>query len=74
MSPELHGLLVFVGYGLGGSLLMSVALGILVKIWSWITPIDDWEELRKGNVAVAIVFAAIIIAFSQVIAAAVTPG
>lgn len=74
MNPILHNILLFFGYGLAGALMMSVALGILVKVWAWITPIDEWEELKKGNIAVAIVTSAVIIAFAIVIASAISPG
>lgn len=54
--------------------MMSLALGILIKVWNWLTPVDEWEELKKGNIAVAIVTSAVIIAFAIVIAAAIAPG
>ncbi len=72
MSP-LHNILWFFGYGLSGALVMSLALGILIRIWNWITPMDDWEELKKGNIAVAIVMAAVIVGFALVVASAVHP-
>lgn len=50
--------------------MMSLSLTILVKVWNRITPIDEWEELKKGNIAVAIVLAAVIIAFAIVISSA----
>jgi uncharacterized membrane protein YjfL (UPF0719 family) len=46
---------------------MAVALSILVKIFSWITPIDEWAEIKKGNIAVAIIIAAVIIGTAIVI-------
>jgi uncharacterized membrane protein YjfL (UPF0719 family) len=60
-------------YGIVAALIMSAALGLLVKVWSWITPIDDWEELKKGNVGVAIVMAAVILAFAIVVGIAISP-
>lgn len=74
MNPIVHNILLFFGYGLAGAIMMSIALGILVKVWAWITPIDEWEELKKGNIAVAIVTSAVIIAFAIVIASAISPG
>jgi len=61
------------GYGVAAALIMSLALGLCIKIWNWLTPIDEWEELKKGNLAVAIVTAAVIIAFGMVVSAAITP-
>lgn len=74
MNPIAYNFALMFGYGLAGALMMSAALAILVKVWNWITPIDEWEELKKGNVAVAIVMAAVIIAFAIVVSSAVAPG
>lgn len=70
MNPIFQNFTLMFGYGIGGALMMSLALTILVKVWNWITPIDEWEELKKGNIAVAIVLAAVIIAFAIVISSA----
>lgn len=74
MNPLVHNFLLLFGYGLAGSIMMAIALGILIKIWNWLTPIDEWEELKKGNVAVAIVVAAVVLAFAIVVATAIAPG
>jgi len=74
MHPILTNSLYMLGYGIVAALIMSLALGLLVKVWSWITPVDDWEELRKGNIAVAIVLASVIIGFAIVVSAAVAPA
>jgi putative membrane protein len=61
-------------YGIVAALIMSLALGILVKVWDWVTPIDEWEELKKGNIAVGIVLAAVIIGFAIVVSIAISPA
>ncbi len=61
------------GYGVVAALIMSVALAILIKVWNWLTPIDEWEELKKGNIAVAIVLASVVIGFAIVVGIAVSP-
>lgn len=61
------------GYGIVAALIMSLALGILIKVWNWLTPVDEWEELKKGNIAVAIVLAAVIIGFAIVVSTAISP-
>jgi uncharacterized membrane protein YjfL (UPF0719 family) len=35
--------------------------------------VDEWEELRKGNLGIAIVMAAVIIGFAIVVASMVAP-
>lgn len=74
MEALLHNAGLLFGYGIIGVIMMSAALGILIKVWDWITPIDEWEELKKGNIAVAIVVSSVIIAFAIVVAAAINPG
>ena len=61
------------GYGIAGAITMSVALALLVRVWTWVTPLNDWEEIKKGNVAVAITLAAVILGFSLVVALAIMP-
>lgn len=68
-----YNILWFFGYAFAGSIAMAIAMTIFVAIWSRITPIDEWEELKKGNLAVAIVVAAAIIGFALVVASAVRP-
>jgi len=57
-----------IGWSLVASLSMSVSLGLLLKVYDMMTPIDEWEEIRKGNIACAIVMAAVILAFGIVVA------
>jgi uncharacterized membrane protein YjfL (UPF0719 family) len=65
--------LITFGWALTGAISMAVALSVLVKIFSWITPIDEWEEIKKGNIGVAIILASIIIGTALVIALTVMP-
>ncbi|MBL9113481.1 MAG: DUF350 domain-containing protein [Verrucomicrobiaceae bacterium] len=69
----LYNILWFFAYALAGSIAMAMAMTIFVAIWSRITPIDEWEELKKGNLAVAVVVAAAIIGFALVVSSAVHP-
>ena len=74
MHPILTNFLYMLGYGVAAALIMSLALGVCIKVWNWITPVDEWEELKKGNIAVAIVLAAVIIGFALVVSSAISPG
>lgn len=65
--------LVTLGWAITGALSIAVALGIVIKVFSALTPIDEWEELKNGNVAVAIVMAAVLFGGAIVIALAITP-
>jgi uncharacterized membrane protein YjfL (UPF0719 family) len=59
------------GWAVVGAIAMAIALVLLVRVFTWLTPIDEWAELRQGNIAVAIVVGAVVIAFALVVAAAI---
>ena len=59
--------LITFGWALTGAISMALSLSILLKIFSWITPIDEWKEIEKGNVSMAIILAAVIIGTALVI-------
>ena len=61
------------GWGLVGAITMAVSLWLLLKVFTWLTPIDEWEELRKGNLGIAIILAAVIIGFAIVVGSMVAP-
>jgi uncharacterized membrane protein YjfL (UPF0719 family) len=65
--------LITFGWAITGAVSMAIALGILVKIFAFITPIDEWEEIKKGNIGVAIILASVIIGTAIVIALIVMP-
>lgn len=58
------------GWAVVGAIAMAIALALLLRVFAWLTPVDEWAELRQGNVAMAIVMGAVIVAFALVIAAA----
>ena len=61
------------GWGLVGAITMAISLWILLKVFTWLTPVDEWEELKKGNLGVAVVMASVIIGFAIVVASMVAP-
>jgi uncharacterized membrane protein YjfL (UPF0719 family) len=64
-----------IGWAVVASLAMSLSLGILLAVYDKLTPrIDEWEELKKGNIAVAIVLAAVILAYGFVVGMIVHGG
>ncbi|MBC8345163.1 MAG: DUF350 domain-containing protein [Candidatus Marinimicrobia bacterium] len=43
-----------IGFGLG--------VGISLKVFDWLsTDIDEWEEIKKGNIGVSLIFVALIV-------------
>jgi len=65
--------LITFGWAITGAISMAIALSILVVIFSRITPINEWEEIKKGNISVAIILAAVIIGTALVIGLIVMP-
>jgi len=65
--------LKLIGWGAVGILTMAVSLWVLLSIFTWLTPVDEWDEIKKGNLAVAIVMASVIVGFAMVIASAIAP-
>ena len=43
-----------IGFGLG--------VGICLKVFDWLsTDIDEWEEIKKGNMGVSLIFVSLIV-------------
>ena len=61
------------GWGVVGAVTMAVSLWILLKVFTWLTPVDEWEEVKKGNLGIAIIMAAVIIGFAIVVGSMVAP-
>lgn len=57
-----------------GSVAVGVGIIIALKLFNLSTrKIDEWELIGKGNIAMAIVLAAVIIALGLVVSSAVHP-
>lgn len=65
--------LISIGWGVAGAFSMAVALPILLFVFDKFTPIDEWKELEKGNMAVAAVLAALILGFAVVVGLSILP-
>jgi uncharacterized membrane protein YjfL (UPF0719 family) len=62
------------GWALVGAISMALGLAVALKIFTVLTPgIDEVEELKKGNLGVAIVLAAVIMSMGIVVAVTVLP-
>lgn len=61
-------------WGITGAITMAVALPLLLWVFDKFTPINEWEEIRKGNRAVASILAALILGFAIVMGLSVVPS
>jgi uncharacterized membrane protein YjfL (UPF0719 family) len=59
--------LITIGWAFTATLSMAVALGIGLKIFGLLTPVNEWEEIKKGNIGSAIVVSSVILAFAIVV-------
>ena len=73
MSRVLVGLLTAIGWGIVGAVSLAVGLGILLRVFDGPTPINEWEEIRKRNISVAIIMAAVVLALGIAIGFAIMP-
>lgn len=64
--------LITLGWAMVAALSIGLALALLIKLFSFLTPIDEWAELRNGNIAVAIVMASVLFGGALVIAATIS--
>lgn len=62
------------GWGLTGAVTMAVALPLLLWLFDKFSPIHEWEEVKKGNLGVSIIIAAIIIGFAIVMGFSIVPS
>jgi uncharacterized membrane protein YjfL (UPF0719 family) len=73
MARVLVDYLIAIGWGVVGAVSLAVGLGVLLRVFDWLTPIDEWEEIRKGNISVAVIMAAVILALGIAVGFAIMP-
>lgn len=61
-------------WGITGAVTMSVALPLLLWVFDKFTPVDEWAEVKRGNIAVAIILGAVILGFAIVMGLSVVPS
>ena len=61
--------LITLGWALTGAISMGIGIAIAVGVYTLLTPnIDEMEEIKKGNIGVAIIIVALILGSTVVIA------
>jgi uncharacterized membrane protein YjfL (UPF0719 family) len=46
----------------------ALAMGLAIKVFDWMSKdIDEWAEIKKGNIGVALIFVAMILAVGLVL-------
>lgn len=65
--------LITFGWAVTGAISMAISLGILIKVFDWLTPINEWREIRHGNKAVAMILSSVILGTALVIGLTLMP-
>lgn len=65
--------LITFGWALVGAISVAISIGFSLKVYNRLTPIDEWEEIKKGNMGVAIIVSSVIIGTSIVIGLSIMP-
>lgn len=74
MGDLLRAYLITFGWAVVGSLAMGTGIIIAIKLFELSTrDVNEWELIKQGNIPMAIVLAAVIIALGIVVAAAIHP-
>jgi uncharacterized membrane protein YjfL (UPF0719 family) len=66
--------LITFGWALTGALSVAISIGIALKVFDWLTPINEWEEIKKNNISVAMIIASLIIGTAIVIGLTIMPS
>ncbi len=51
-----------IGWSITAAIDFSFGVGLAIKVFDWLsTDIDEWEEIKKGNMGVSLIFVSLII-------------
>ena len=72
MGNEISLTLLQMGRSLAWAVVAAVsfafAMGLSIKVFDWMSKdINEWEEIKKGNIGVALIFVAMILAVGLVL-------
>lgn len=74
MPDILYAYLITFGWAIVGSVSMGLGIIIALKMFDLATTkVDEWELIKQGNIPMAIILAAVIIALGMVISSAIHP-
>jgi len=51
-----------IGWSITAAVGFAFGVGIALKVFDWLsTDIDEWEEIKKGNMGVSLIFVSLIV-------------
>ena len=55
-------------WALVASVSFAFSMGLAIKVFDWLSKdINEWEEIKKGNIGVALIFVAMILSIGLVL-------
>lgn len=73
MMSFLNEVMQTVAWALVGAVSMGISLGLLIKFFDWMTPVNEWNQIKNGNIAMGLVLASVVISFGFVISCTLIP-
>ena len=72
MSPIWNAYLITFGWAIVGSISMGLGIIVTLKLFTLSTrTVDEWQLIKEGNMAMAVILASVIISLGIVVAAAI---
>ncbi len=66
--------LITFGWALVGSVSMGIGLVLSLTLFNWLNRgVDEWQLIKEGSIAMAIVMASVVLAAGIVVGAAIRP-
>ncbi|PCI89450.1 DUF350 domain-containing protein [Candidatus Kaiserbacteria bacterium] len=56
------------GWALTAAVSMAIAIGVGLKIFTWISPLNEWDEVKNGNLGMAAILVSVILGMAIVVA------
>lgn len=57
-----------IGWAIVAALSFAIGIGLAIKIFNWLSPdINEWEEIKKGNIGVALILISLILVVGALI-------
>lgn len=74
MPDILWAYLITFGWAIVGSVSMGIGIIITIKLFEFSTrKVDEWELIKEGNLAMAMILSSVIIALGIVVSSAINP-
>ncbi|MAG21564.1 MAG: DUF350 domain-containing protein [Candidatus Marinimicrobia bacterium] len=57
-----------IGWSVVAALGFSLGIGLAIKVFDWMsTDIDEWQEIKNGNIGVSLIFIALILSVAALV-------